>query len=623
MSDEKSLSEVHESVSIPEKKGFWRTLLAFIGPAYLVSVGYMDPGNWATDIAGGSQFGYQLIWVLLMSNLMALLLQTLSARLGIVKGWDLAQASRQQYAKWANISLYVFAEIAIAACDLAEIIGMAIGLSLLFDLPLLYGVLITVLDTFLLMFLLNKGVRKLEAFILALISIIGLSFIVQMLIVKPEIAEVAKGFLPQSLSGSALYIAIGIIGATVMPHNLYLHSALVQTRKFGKDDAGIKRAIKFNFIDSTIALNLAFFVNAAILVLAATAFHKNGYFEVADIQDAHKLLTGIFGSLAPALFAIALIAAGQSSTITGTLAGQIVMEGYLNLRISPWLRRLVTRLIAIAPAVFTIFYFGEEKVGDLLILSQVVLSMQLGFAVIPLIHFNSSKKIMGKFVIANYVKVLAWVAAIIIVVLNMKLIGEELVKFFDTEIGQLTYVRICIVLLVVYVLVLLCYITFEPFLTRKRIAKSVIPHGKAITINEVIKPQYNHVALAVDFSKQDENTLHHALSLGGKNARYLLIHVVESAGAIHMGNDILDKEAQFDLDNLKVYQQNLNEKGYTVEIKLGFGKSASTISNIINQTDADILVMGAHGHMGLKDFIFGSTVDKVRHQVKIPVLIIK
>lgn len=623
MSDEKSLSEVHESVSIPEKKGFWRTLLAFIGPAYLVSVGYMDPGNWATDIAGGSQFGYQLIWVLLMSNLMALLLQTLSARLGIVKGWDLAQASRQQYAKWANISLYVFAEIAIAACDLAEIIGMAIGLSLLFDLPLLYGVLITVLDTFLLMFLLNKGVRKLEAFILALISIIGLSFIVQMLIVKPDTAEVAKGFMPQSLSGNALYIAIGIIGATVMPHNLYLHSALVQTRKFGKDDAGIKRAIKFNFIDSTIALNLAFFVNAAILVLAATAFHKNGYFEVADIQDAHKLLTGIFGSLAPALFAIALIAAGQSSTITGTLAGQIVMEGYLNLRISPWLRRLVTRIIAIAPAVFVIFYFGEEKVGDLLILSQVVLSMQLGFAVIPLIHFNSSKKIMDKFVIPNYVKVLAWVAAIIIVVLNMKLIGEELVKFFDTEIGQLTYVRICIALLVVYVLVLLCYITFEPFLTRKRIAKSVIPHGKAITINEVIKPQYNHVALAVDFSKQDENTLHHALSLGGKNARYLLIHVVESAGAIHMGNDILDKEAQFDLDNLKVYQQNLNEKGYTVEIKLGFGKSASTISNIINQTDADILVMGAHGHMGLKDFIFGSTVDKVRHQVKIPVLIIK
>jgi len=623
MSNEKSLSEVHESVSIPEKKGFWRTLLAFIGPAYLVSVGYMDPGNWATDIAGGSQFGYQLIWVLLMSNLMALLLQTLAARLGIVKGWDLAQASRQQYAKWANISLYAFAEIAIAACDLAEIIGMAIGLSLLFDLPLMYGVLITVFDTFLLMFLLNKGVRKLEAFILVLISIIGVSFIAQMLIVKPDASEVVKGFMPQSLSGNALYIAIGIIGATVMPHNLYLHSALVQTRKFGKDDAGIKRAIKFNFIDSTIALNLAFFVNAAILILAATAFYKNGYFEVADIQDAHKLLTGIFGSLAPSLFAIALIAAGQSSTITGTLAGQIVMEGYLNLRISPWLRRIVTRIIAIAPAVFTIVYFGEDKVGELLILSQVVLSMQLGFAVIPLIHFNSSKKVMGKFVIANYVKVLAWIAAIIIVTLNVKLIGEELIKFFETPIGGLMYIRLIVLIVVLYAFVLLCYITFEPFLSRKRIAKSVIPHGKAIVLDEVIKPNYNHVALAVDFSKQDENTLHHALSLGGKNARYLLIHVVESAGAIHMGNDILDKEAQFDLDNLNVYQQSLQQKGYTVDIKLGFGKSARTISNIINQTDADILVMGAHGHKGLKDFIFGSTVDKVRHQVKIPVLIIK
>jgi len=623
MSNEKSLSEVHESVSIPEKKGFWRTLLAFIGPAYLVSVGYMDPGNWATDIAGGSQFGYQLIWVLLMSNLMALLLQTLAARLGIVKGWDLAQASRQQYAKWANISLYAFAEVAIAACDLAEIIGMAIGLSLLFDLPLMYGVLITVLDTFLLMFLLNKGVRKLEAFILVLISIIGISFIIQMLIVQPDASDIVKGFIPQSLSGSALYIAIGIIGATVMPHNLYLHSALVQTRKFGKDDVGIKRAIKFNFIDSTIALNLAFFVNSAILILAASAFYNNGYFLVADIQDAHKLLTGIFGNLAPSLFAIALIAAGQSSTITGTLAGQIVMEGYLNLRISPWLRRIVTRVIAIAPAIFTIVYFGEDKVGELLILSQVILSIQLGFAVIPLIHFNSSKKVMGSFVINKYVKVLAWVAAIIIVSLNIKLIGEELIKFFDTPIGGLFYVRLIVLIIVLYAFTLLCYITLEPFLSRKRIAKSVIPHGKAIVLNEVIKPNYNHVALAVDFSKQDENTLHHALSLGGKNARYLLIHVVESAGAIHMGNDILDKEAQFDLDNLKVYQQSLQQKGYVVDVKLGFGKSARTISNIINQTDADILVMGAHGHKGLKDIIFGSTVDKVRHQVKIPVLIVK
>jgi manganese transport protein len=338
MQKEKSLSEVHESVHIPVKRNFWKTLLAFLGPAYMVSVGYMDPGNWATDIAGGSMFGYQLIWVLLMSNIMALLLQSLAARLGIVQGLDLAQASRQQYAPWANISLYALAEIAIAACDLAEIIGMAIGMQLLFGLPLVYGVIITVLDTFLLLFLLNKGIRKMEAFIVGLIAIIGLSFITEMIIVKPDAAQLIKGFIPTALDHEALYIAIGIIGATVMPHNLYLHSSLVQTRKITKDPVGIKQAIKFNFIDSAIALNLAFFVNAAILILAASAFHRNGFNQVSSIQDAHLLLQNIFGNFAPALFAIALISAGQSSTITGTLAGQIVMEGYLNLRISPWVQ---------------------------------------------------------------------------------------------------------------------------------------------------------------------------------------------------------------------------------------------------------------------------------------------
>ncbi|MBP9187672.1 MAG: Nramp family divalent metal transporter, partial [Bacteroidia bacterium] len=423
--------------------------------------------------------------------------------------------------------------------------------------------------------------------------------------------------------GNALYIAIGIIGATVMPHNLYLHSALVQTRKFGKEPLGLKKAIKFNFIDSAIALNLAFFVNAAILILAAAAFHKYGYNQIADIQDAHKLLTGIFGTMAPALFAIALIAAGQSSTITGTLAGQIVMEGYLNLRISPWLRRIITRSIAIIPAVFVILYFGEEKIGELLILSQVVLSLQLGFAVIPLIHFNSSKKIMGDFAISTLVKILAWVAASLIVVLNIKLIIEELNSFFNTPIGGLFLVKFIVFAVVAYALFLLVYITLEPLIERVRINKSFIPHGHAIDFNEVIKPHYNSVALAVDFSIQDNNILHHALSLGGLNAKYLLIHVVESAGALHTGKDILDKEAEFDLANLMVYQDNLQNKGYRVDIKLGFGKSANTLSEIINKTDADILVMGAHGHKGIKDFIFGSTIDKVRHQVKIPVLIIK
>ncbi|MDP3928190.1 MAG: Nramp family divalent metal transporter, partial [Bacteroidota bacterium] len=472
----KSLSEVHESVDITQPKSRFRTLLAFIGPAYLVSVGYMDPGNWATDIAGGSRFGYTLIWVLLMSNWVAILLQSLAAKLGIVKGWDLAQASRQQYPSWINVPLYVLAEIAIAATDLAEIIGMAIGLNLLFDLPLMYGVLITVLDTFLLLFLINKGIRKIELFIVSLVSIIGLSFFMEMIIVKPDVKALAEGFIPSGLSGEALYIAIGIIGATIMPHNLYLHSSLVQTRKIKRDDAGIKRAIKFNFFDSAIALNAAFFVNAAILILAAAAFHKNGFNEVADISDAHELLRGIFGDLAPTLFAIALIAAGQSSTITGTLAGQIVMEGYLNLRISPWVRRLVTRLIAVAPAVFTIAYFGEGKIGELLIFSQVVLSLQLGFAVIPLIHFTSSKKMMGNFVNKKWIIILAWLSAILIVGLNVKLVAEELATFLNSDYAQLSWLKILIYLFLIYVAFLLVYVTFSPFLNKMR-EKRMSPHA--------------------------------------------------------------------------------------------------------------------------------------------------
>jgi manganese transport protein len=623
MKEEKSLSEVHESIKVPERKNFWRTLLAFLGPAYMISVGYMDPGNWATDIAGGSKFGYQLIWVLMMSNLMALLLQSLAARLGIVKGWDLAQASRQQYPKWINISLYAFAEIAIAACDLAEIIGMAIGLNLLFGLPMIYGVVITVLDTFLLLFLLNKGIRKMEVFILSLISIIGLSFITEMFIVQPEVKELVKGFVPSTLDHQSLYIAIGIIGATVMPHNLYLHSSLVQTRRIERSDRGIKEAIKFNFIDSAIALNLAFFVNAAILILAASAFYKNGFNEVSSIQDAHKLLSNIFGSLAPSLFAIALIAAGQSSTITGTLAGQIVMEGYLNLRISPWIRRLITRVIAITPALCTIIYFGEQKLGDLLILSQVILSMQLGFAVIPLIHFTSSKKIMGNFHINKKMKILAWLAAFIIVSLNVKLVFEEVSSFFDYLGNDHIWAKVLSILVVCFAALLLAYITIEPFIARSRKAKDYIPHGEAIELNSIQKTVYKKIALTVDFSKQDENTIQHALSLGGKTAYYLLLHVVESAGAIRMREEILDKETEYDRLNLEKYKNDLEALGYAVEIELGFGKSSQVITNIINKTNVDLLVMGAHGHKGLKDIIFGSTVDNVRHNVKVPVLIVK
>ena len=417
-----SLNDTHEKIDPSRAGSRWKKLFAFFGPAYLVSVGYMDPGNWATDIAGGSSLGYGLLWVLLMSNFMALLLQMLSARLGIVQGRDLAQCSREVYPPAINFILYLLAEIAIAACDLAEVLGMAIGLNLLCGLPLIWGVLVTVLDTFLLLYLQKLGMRKLEAFIITLIAIIGGCFLVEMFLAKPDMHQVVKGFIPVLKDRTALYLAIGIIGATVMPHNLYLHSALVQTRKINRDDRSIRRALKFNALDTGIALNIAFFVNAAILILAAAVFYNSGHHEIASLEDAHKLLSPLLGSkLAPVLFAVALIAAGQSSTVTGTLAGQIVMEGYLRLRINPVVRRLITRLLAIIPTLLVLLIAGEKEVANLLILSQVLLSMQLAFAVIPLIHFVSDRKKMGVFTISMPTKIAAWVVAALIVALNLKL----------------------------------------------------------------------------------------------------------------------------------------------------------------------------------------------------------
>ncbi|MDP1727512.1 MAG: Nramp family divalent metal transporter [Bacteroidota bacterium] len=619
---DKSLSEVHESVDMTQPKSRFKTFFAFIGPAYLVSVGYMDPGNWATDIAGGSKFGYSLIWVLLLSNLVALLLQSLAARLGIVKGWDLAQASRQQYPSWVNGSLYVLAEIAIAACDLAEIIGMAIGLNLLFHLPLIYGVLITVFDTFLLLFLINRGIRKIELFIVSLVSIIALSFLAEMFIVKPNMLELAQGFIPTSLNGDALYIAIGIIGATVMPHNLYLHSSLVQTRRIKRNDSGIKKAIKFNLWDSTIALNAAFFVNAAILILAAAAFHSKGFNKVASIADAHHLLSGIFGSLAPTLFAIALIAAGQSSTITGTLAGQIVMEGYLNLRISPWLRRMITRLIAVAPAVFTILYFGEEKLGELLILSQVILSLQLGFAIIPLIHFTNNKEIMGKFANSNLIKTLAWIAAFIIVGLNVKLVFEEVITFFESDYADNYFIKGLIFIGIPFTAFLLFYVLLVPWISKIK-DKRIVPHQPLKRLDLVASKKFAKVAITVDFSIYDEATIQHALSLGGKHARYFIIHIVESAAAKQHGDEVMDTETLQDIRFIQSYTADLNEAGYDAHYLMGYGNRAENIAKLIIENKAELLVMGAHGHRGVKDLIFGSTVDTVRHLVKIPIMVVR
>jgi len=620
MAKTESLSEVHQSVNTDKRKG-WRRILSFIGPAYLISVGYMDPGNWATDLAGGSKFGYQLIWVLLMSNLIALLLQSLSARLGIVRGLDLAQASKHAYPRWANIPLFGLAQLAIIACDLAEIIGMAIGLQLLFGLPLIWGISITIFDTILLLFLLNKGMRAMEGFIVSMVFIVGISFLVEMFIVEPSLKEVAKGFEPSLLSGDALYIAIGIIGATVMPHNLYLHSSLVQTRKIERTNKGIKEALKFNLIDTTVALNLAFFVNAAILILAAAAFFKNGLHEVAEIQDAHKLLSGIFGHVAPTLFAIALIAAGQSSTVTGTLAGQIIMEGHINLRIQPWLRRLLTRLLAIIPAFFTILHYGDDALGGLLVLSQVVLSLQLGFAVIPLIHFTSDKKLMKDFAIKTWVKILAWGSALLIIALNVKLVIEEIAGW--TKGANSWWIYIFVLPAVIAVILLLLYVFFHPLIDKRSLNRQMVPHGNALDIGKIDKISYQRIGIAVDFSKNDRNTIRHALIQGGKDAHYYLIHVVETAAARYHGDIVMDHETQSDAENLEKYKLNLADLGYDSTVFIGFGGTAKAIADISNKNKFELLVMGAHGHKGLKDLIFGTTVDSVRHKVNIPVLIIR
>ncbi|MEC4003402.1 Nramp family divalent metal transporter [Flavobacterium sp. SUN052] len=620
----KSLEEVNQSIATEGKKTGFRKILAFLGPAYLISVGYMDPGNWATDLAGGSQFGYSLLWVLLMSNLMALLLQSLSARLGIVTQRDLAQASRETYSPFINYILYFLAEIAIAACDLAEVLGMAIGLNLLFDISLIQGVMITVLDTFLLLFLINKGMRKMEAFIIALVMIIGFSFVFEMIFAQPEVGKVLTGLIPTLPSQAALYIAIGIIGATVMPHNLYLHSSLVQTRKFDRSNAGIKQALKYNFIDSTIALNLAFFVNAAILILAAATFHKNGFFEIAEIQDAYKLLSPMLGNKwAPILFAVALIAAGQSSTITGTLAGQIIMEGYLNLRIQPWVRRIITRLIAIVPAVIVILVYGESVTGKMLIFSQVILSLQLGFAIIPLIHFVSDKSKMKGFEISKTTQIASWIVALIIVSLNAKLVFDEIQGWLQTSDNPII-LWLTVVPLAFGFLILLLYIVLKPFITKaKHEITSHLPHNFELNFSKVATYSKKNIAISVDFSDADQIAINSAFELGGKDANYTLIHVVETIGAIFYGENIEDHETTIDEKLLCEYQEMLTNKGFKVTTKLGFGKPNKAIPKIVNESNFDILVMGTHGHTGLKDILFGTTVDKLRHKISIPLFIVK
>ena len=634
----KSLGEIHESVDMTTSKPGWKKIFSFIGPAYLVSVGYMDPGNWATDLAGGSKYGFTLIWVLLASNLMAIVLQSFSARLGIVRGRDLAQANRESYPKKINFILWLLAEIAIAATDLAEVLGMAIGLQLLFGLPLLIGVSITVLDTFLLLYLQRLGMRKIEAFIIMLIGIIALSFLINIIIAHPPIHAILKGFMPSLPDAStlyhqegilgklpketALYIAIGMIGATVMPHNLYLHSSLIQTRKIKRDTKGIKEALKWSVIDSTIALNAAFLINAAILILAATVFFKTGRTDVGEIKKAHELLSPVLGNnFASTLFAIALIASGQSSTITGTLSGQIVMEGYLSIRINPMLRRLITRLVAIIPAIIFIAITGEDDVDSLLIFSQVILSVQLGFAVIPLIHFVSDKKTMKEFAIKPWVQIVGWAITALLIFLNGKLLFDETASYFS--ITDSTFIKALVILALLLFTALLIYILLFPILKKNHLAASIEMHPEVPSRNEFHIPEYNKIAVALDFSDNDFKLISGAISQAGKNKEFILIHIVESPAAKLHGDITADYETDKDRERLSLIVKQMQEKGYKVKGVLGFKERSKELIRIIKEENADMLVIGAHGHKGIKDFIYGTTIDKVRHEVNIPVFIVK
>ena len=615
-----SLSEVHGTVEVNQNGSRWKQVFSFFGPAYLVSVGYMDPGNWATDIAGGSQFGYALLWVLLMSNLMALLLQSLSARLGIVRGRDLAQANREAYPKPINFCLYILAEVAITACDLAEVLGMAIGIQLLTGLPLIYGVIITALDTFLLLTLQKLGMRKIEMFILGLIAVIGISFLLEILMARPHFGEISRGLIPTLPNSAALYIAIGIIGATVMPHNLYLHSALVQTRKIKREESFIRKALKLNFLDSSIALNMAFLVNAAILILAGAVFFKSGHAEVASIREAHELLSPLLGSkIASVVFAVALIAAGQSSTVTGTLAGQIIMEGHLHLRINPILRRLITRMLAIIPAVIVIGIAGEQQVDQLLVLSQVILSLQLGFAVIPLIHFVSNKRTMGKFTINKITKFFAWTIASLLVFLNMKLVIEEGGTFFSQPGNGIWKILLTVVALAA--ITLLLYVFIHPWVGKLPHTETAM-HGKEPIITRLEIPKFRKIAIALDFSRHDEKLLAFAIGQGGTESTYILIHIVESASARMLGKQSDDLETRNDQERLDKYQETLEAGEFKAITRLGYINRSREIVRIVREEQAEMLVIGAHGHTGLKDFIYGETVNTVRHELRIPVLIV-
>jgi manganese transport protein len=618
-----SLADVHASVGTSQVT-FWRRMFAFAGPAYLVSVGYMDPGNWATDLEGGARFGYRLLWVLVMSNAMAILLQTLSARLGIVSGRDLAQACRETYPRRVTVSLWVLCEIAIAACDLAEVLGAAIALNLLFHIPLLIGVLLTAADTLILLWLQSFGIRTLEAFVLSLIAVIACCFLIEVIWAKPSAGEMAFGLVP-TLNRQSLYLAIGILGATVMPHNLYLHSALVQTRHINQTERAQRSACRYNLIDSVVALNGAMFVNLAILVLAAAVFFKHGVV-VTEIQQAHELLTPLLGtSAASAIFAIALLCSGQSSTITGTMAGQIVMEGFLNFRMRPWLRRLVTRALAIIPAAFTIYFAGENSTLGLLILSQVIISMQLPFAVIPLIHFTNDPSRMGSFANKRWVRWLSWATAAVIVGLNLRLAELSLMDWANGAGAWRPFVFAVAVPVALALVALLGWVAIEPAITHKRLGRAPVTLPELAGAEAEAAPSYHRILLPLDHTSLDRLAVSHAAAMARLHgAKVYLLHVEEGVTSQVYGKDSSTAEVEAGERYLDRIAESLREQGIAVETAISHSSSPrKEIVRYAQEIRPDLVIMGAHGHGGLKDLIFGTTINPVRHKLDAPMLIVR
>ncbi len=618
-----SLPEVHESVSTSHTS-FWKRLLAFAGPAYLVSVGYMDPGNWATDIQGGAQFGYRLLWVLVVSNLMALLLQTLSSRLGIVTRRDLAQACRDEYPRAVSYVLWILCELAIVACDLAEVLGAAIGLNLLFRLPLLIGVLVTAADTLLVLWFTRLGIRVIEAFVLVLIATIAGCFAFEILLARPDLPGVVTGLIPR-LNSQSIYLAVAIFGATVMPHNLYLHSALVQTRQIGVTGKEKRRACWFNLLDSSIALNFALFVNAAILVMSAAVFFKRGII-VTEIQQAHQLLAPLMGTaLASVLFGAALLCSGQSSTLTGTMAGQIVMEGFLHFRMQPWLRRAVTRSLAIIPAALTIYFAGSQGTAQLIVFSQVILNMQLPFAVIPLVHFTSDRERMGEFTNGIWLKVASWACAAFILALNAWLLWDQ---FRDWSAASGSYrllvIGACIAGSLAFA-ALLIVVSLWPWFRRMPSTPEQVSVSVGNEPQEALSARaYSRILVPLDHSDSDREALGNALALAKMyEARIILLHVEEGVTSQLFGAQASTAEITEGQYYLARMEDALRRQNVGVEVVVRYGSSpAHEIEAAVRDLQPDLVIMASHGHRGIKDLIFGTTINAVRHRVQVPMLIV-